>query len=93
MVPGKGLEPPHLAALAPETSASTNFATRACKHFLRQQKTLPFQRIAKQKKLLTSAVVYHKAKRSRCEKHHQTIYRSRYGHSRVLKCIERYKYG
>lgn len=32
MVPGKGLEPPHLAALAPETSASTNFATRAFRH-------------------------------------------------------------
>ena len=28
-VPEKGLEPPRLAALAPEASASTNFATRA----------------------------------------------------------------
>ena len=30
-VPGKGLEPPCLAALVPETSTSTNFATRANK--------------------------------------------------------------
>jgi hypothetical protein len=29
MVPRRGLEPPHLAALVPETSASTNFATWA----------------------------------------------------------------
>jgi hypothetical protein len=29
MVPRKGLEPPRLAALAPEASASTNFATWA----------------------------------------------------------------
>ena len=28
-MPGKGLEPPRLAAFAPEASASTNFATRA----------------------------------------------------------------
>ena len=28
-MPEKGLEPPRLAALAPEASASTNFATRA----------------------------------------------------------------
>jgi hypothetical protein len=29
LVPRRGLEPPHLAALVPETSASTNFATWA----------------------------------------------------------------
>ena len=29
MVPGRGLEPPRLAALVPETSASTNSAIRA----------------------------------------------------------------
>ena len=29
IVPRKGFEPPHLAALAPETSASTSFATWA----------------------------------------------------------------
>jgi hypothetical protein len=30
LVPRRGLEPPHLAALVPETSASTNSATWAC---------------------------------------------------------------
>ena len=29
MVRGRGLEPPHLAALVPKTSVSTNFTTRA----------------------------------------------------------------
>ena len=29
MVPGKGLEPSYLAALAPKASVSTNFTTRA----------------------------------------------------------------
>ncbi len=35
MVPGKGLEPPHLAAIVPETIASTNFATRAMRGIIR----------------------------------------------------------
>ncbi len=45
-VPGKGFEPPHLAALAPETSASTSFATRAVESILKQQDSLLFQRTA-----------------------------------------------
>ena len=44
-VPEKGLEPPCLAALAPETSASTNFATRANKFDNSQTKS--FQRVTK----------------------------------------------
>lgn len=38
-VPRKGLEPPHLAALAPETSASTNFATSADKSYNSRKNT------------------------------------------------------
>ncbi len=38
-VPRKGLEPPHLAALAPETSASTNFATSADKFYNSRKNT------------------------------------------------------
>ena len=49
IVPRKGLEPPHLAALAPETSASTNFATWAFSRLCRQQpaQTLFFRGLQK----------------------------------------------
>jgi hypothetical protein len=50
-VPGKGLEPSCLAALAPKASASTNFATRAYKKPCYFNTKSPFWKIKTPKRL------------------------------------------